>query len=189
MFSFPRPSVMRFPSSSLMSRTPVECCIRLVISSCSESSWISKDHDEGAFLPPGCGLALAFDSAVARENGRRTVFLVAGSKRCFATERRREDGGLLDLSWGDRPAGLRMGLLWAEAGADLGVDGDALRVMEAQGVEGWSMEAKAVREDLIGLGDSLSDSSSSESRFRLVERLRVEGLMFSVSISAIGRLL
>lgn len=130
---------------------------------------------------------MAFVKAVATEKGRRTLFAAAGSKRRFAMEERRDDG-LLDLGGGDRPAGLRTGA-WALTGADLGVDGGALRAMCVRGVRGWSIESKAVREVFDGLEGSLRGSSSSQTRFRLVVSLRVNGLMFFVSISAIGRFL
>lgn len=61
--------------------------MRLVISSSSESTWISKDQEAGAgVLVEGAEAAAVFwdfpfDKAVAIENGRLTLFRLAGSGR------------------------------------------------------------------------------------------------------------
>lgn len=79
-FSLPRPvvdDVPRLVSSSLISNTPVECCIRLVISSSSVSTWISKSQDAGiegeVVVAVGVDLDEFLlelpDNAVAMENG------------------------------------------------------------------------------------------------------------------------
>lgn len=70
--------VPRLVSSSLMSKTPVECCIRLVISSSSVSTWISKSQEAG--VEDGVVVVVVVglddevllelrDNAVAMENG------------------------------------------------------------------------------------------------------------------------
>lgn len=144
---------------------------------------MSKDQPEGA-LEAGWLVGLPLASAAAREKGRLTLFLLAGSGRLFAMVERRANG-LQGLACGERPAGLRVG-------ADLGVDRDALGGVV--GMRGAALDftvVNVIREVFMGLVIFLmgSCSSSSEPRLRFVEELKIVGSMFSVSTSERGCLL
>lgn len=137
--------------------------------------WISKNHDVGPLGLAGVVIfGLPWESALAREKGRATPPRLLGSGRVFViVDRRVED--VMDLSWGERPAGLTMG-------ADLGVDRESLDGVESRGVKLMSRTDRAMREVLRGLGEPLEmSSSSSNERLRLPERLNVLGSMFSAS--------
>ena len=144
---------------------------------------MSKDQPEGAFVA-GWLVGLPLASAAAREKGRLTLFLLAGSGRLFAMAERRANG-LHGLACGERPAGFRVG-------ADLGVDRDVLGgVVGMRGAVLDFTVVNMIREVFMGFVIFLtgSCSSSSEPRLRFVDELKIVGSMFSVSTSERGCLL
>jgi hypothetical protein len=123
MFSFPRSSLgLALSSSSLISRVHVECSIKLAISSCSVSTWISKFHDLFEAGPLACfesGVLKVPLRAAAIEKGARGALRFAndGALMGVRAPRLRRKKALAIFDFGDRPAG-------ALIGADFGLGMD-----------------------------------------------------------------
>jgi hypothetical protein len=97
----------------------VECSIKLAISSCSVSTWISKFHDFFEAEPLACfesGVLKVPLRASAIENGARGAlrFVKYGGLMGVRAPRLRREKALAIFDFGDRPAG-------ALIGADLGL--------------------------------------------------------------------